>query len=103
MQFRKVPLGSNLNIDQPEDDETTKISPLELQRLKYTRRKHMTKSREDSTLGKLIVLCVAKLSVFKEKLKSKEVKEDDSNWMNHKLQCSGRHQALLYSGFCKGV
>ena len=38
----------------------------------------MTKNRENETL--------AKLNDFTSKLKSKEVRTDDANWMNNKLK-----------------
>jgi hypothetical protein len=49
MQFRKVKVGSNVDVDG--DQEGTNLTPLQLQRIQFLRSKKMTKTRENSTLG----------------------------------------------------
>jgi len=75
IKFKKVKVGTapdeSIDISRP-------LTMLELQRLPYAKNKLKNRKREKDTLDKL--------EKFKEHLRSKEVKEDEDNWMNNRLK-----------------
>eukprot|EP00347_Sterkiella_histriomuscorum_P018523 403345186 len=76
VQFKKEKIGTLL--DEQNLNVQVRVSALQLQREKYLRSQKMTKNRENETLSKL--------NEFASKLRSKEVKTDEQNWMNNKLK-----------------
>jgi len=75
IKFKKFKVGSapdeSIDISKP-------LSMLEMQRLPFAKNRGKIKRREKDTLQKL--------EQFKSLLKSKEVKDDEENWMNNKLK-----------------
>lgn len=75
IKFKKMKTGT-----APDEsiDITRPLSMLEMQRLPFAKSKIKNRRREKDTLEKL--------EKFKEQLRSKEVKEDEDNWMNNQLK-----------------
>ena len=75
IKFKKIKVGTapdeSIDISKP-------LTMLELQRLPFAKNKGKNRRREKDTLDKL--------EKFKQKLKSKEVIEDEDNWMNNRLK-----------------